>query len=99
MLVIQYLGSKEMQIRCSLLQELSVSVLVHNGQHFAVSALGKEADGAVGAAGNDTHAPSLAAELHHVQNLKGGLMAQHAQRDALIAAAEEFKTQLAAALY
>ena len=95
----QHLSSKEVQIPCSLLQKLSVCVLVHDGQHLAVSTLGKEANGAIWAAGNDTHAASLAAELHHVQNLKGGLMAQHAERDTLHAAAEEFKPQLAAALY
>ena len=88
-----------MQVPGGLLQQLSVSVLVDDGQHLAVSALGKEADGAVRAAGNDTHAAPLAAELHHVQNLKGGLVAQHAQRDALHSTVQELKAQLSAALY
>ena len=88
-----------MQVPSSLLQQLFVGVLVDDGQHFAVGALGKEADVAVRAAGNDTHTAPLAAELHHVQNLKGGLVAQHAQRDALIGATQELKAQLPPALY
>lgn len=88
-----------MQVPSSLLQQLWVGVLVHDGQHFAVSALGIQADGAVRAAGNDTHAAPLAAELHHVQNFKGGLVAQHAQRDAFDCATQELKAQLPAALY
>lgn len=86
-----------MQVPSCLLQQLCIGVLVDNGQHLAVSALGKEADCAVRAAGDDAHAAPLAAELHHVQNLKGGLMAQHAQRDALHGASEKLKTQLPAA--
>lgn len=88
-----------MQVSSSLLQQLCVGVLVHNGQHLAVGTLGIEADGAVRAAGNDTHAAPLAAELHHVQNLKGGLVAQHAQRDAFDCAAQELEAQLPATLY
>ncbi|KAA6427579.1 MAG: hypothetical protein FRX49_02242 [Trebouxia sp. A1-2] len=58
-----------------------------------------DADGAVRAAGNHAHAAPLTAELHHVQNVKGGFMAQHAQRDALHGAAQKLKTKLAAALH
>ena len=94
-----YLSSKQVQVPGSLLQQLLVGVPVDDGQHFAVGALGKEADGAVRAAGNDTHAAPLAAELHHVQNLKGGLVAQHTKRDALIAASQELKAQLPASLH
>ncbi len=88
-----------MQVPGSLVQEFLVGVLIEGGQHFAVCPLGKQADGAVRAAGNHAHAAPLTAELHHVQNVKGGFVAQHAQRDALHGAAQELKAQLAAALH
>ena len=93
------LSGKQVQVPSSLLQQLRVGVLAQVGQHLAVSALGVQADGAIWAAGDHTHAPPLTAELHHIQNVKGGLMAQHAQRDALHGATQELKAELAAALY
>ena len=88
-----------MQVPGSLVQELLVGVLVEGGQHLAVCPLGIQADGAVRAAGNHAHAAPLTAELHHVQNIKGGFMAQNAQRDTLHGAAQELKAELAAALH
>ena len=81
------LGGKEVQIAGSLLQKLWLGVLAEGRQHLAVSPLGIQPDGAVWAAGNDTHTAPLAAELHHVEHVKGGLVTQHAQRDALHGAA------------
>ena len=88
-----------MQVPGSLVQELLVGVLVEGSQHLAVCPLGIQADSAVRAAGNHAHAAPLTAELHHVQNVKSGFVAQHAQRDALHGAAQELKAQLAAALH
>lgn len=91
-----HLGSEEMQVPFSLLQELWVSVPVDNGQHLAVSALGKEADTAIWGAGNDAHAAPLTAELHDVQHVIGGLVAQHPQGHARHVTAHKLKAQLAA---
>ena len=72
------LCGKQMQVPGGLLQQLRVGVLVQVGKHLAVGPLGVQADGTIGAAGDHTHAAPLTAELHHVQNIKGGLVAQHA---------------------
>lgn len=93
------LSSKQVQVLGCLFQKIGVCVLVQVGKHLAICPFCEQPDAAIRGPGNDAHTAPFTAELHDVQNIKGCFVAQHAQRDALHVAADEFKTQLPATLY
>ena len=65
-----HLGGKQVQVLVGGIQQAGVGALGHNGHHFGIAALGKQAHGAVLGAENDAHAPPVAAELQHLLHLQ-----------------------------
>ena len=85
------LGGKEVQVLVRLLEMGFGCVRPEQSQHLGIRALHQEADGAIWSANNHTHSSSVAAELHHIQDLELRLSSQELEGQVLVAASHKFK--------
>ena len=93
------LGSEEVHVFVGGIQQLLRRDWVDDGQDLGVGALAEEADGAVRAAGDDGHAPTVGGEVHDVEYLEGGLHPQQPHLHPILCAVHELKAQLLTALH
>ena len=94
-----YLCGKQVKILVGLLKVGFGGIRAQEGKHLGIGSLDQQSDGAVWRSHNDAHAPSLAAELHDIENLEFGLSAEELEGQVLIATSFQLKAQLSSSIH